>query len=385
MAMQNLKVKNMHPKIIINDTTLRDGEQTAGVAFTVNEKVKIAALLDNIGIREIEAGIPVMGGIEKKAIRKILDKNLKARIIGWNRAVLKDIDESISCGLNSISISLPVSDIHINYKLNKTKKWIIEQVKKAIGYAKRHKLYLIVGAEDASRADFDFLLEYVKAIKKEGADRFKFCDTVGILEPFRLFNIIRHIRRLVKIDVEIHTHNDFGLATANALAGISAGACCVNTTVTGLGERAGNAALEEIVMALKYIYRIDLKINIKRLPEISRFVSKASGREIPPDKPIIGKNCFLHESGIHQDGMIKSPLTYEPFRPLVIGQRSRLIIGKHSGRAGIRHFFKEKGMMVSDDVANKILKETKYKSTILKRCLLDGELFSLYRRFTNFK
>ena len=368
-------------KIIINDTTLRDGEQAAGVAFTVNEKVKIAVLLDNIGIQEVEAGMPAMGDIEKKAIRKILNKNLRTRIIGWNRAVLKDIDESISCGLNSISISLPVSDIHINYKLNKTKKWIIEQIKKAIGYAKKHKLYLIVGAEDASRADFDFLLEYIKVIKKEGADRFRFCDTVGILEPLRMFNMIKHILEIVNIDIEVHTHNDFGLATANALAGISAGACCVDTTVTGLGERAGNAALEEIIMALKYIYRIGLKINIKKLPEISRFVSKASGREIPQGKPIIGRNCFLHESGIHQDGIIKNPMTYEPFEPSVTGQKSRLVIGKHSGKAAVKHFFKKKDIVVNDDIASEMLKEIRCKSTTLKRCLSDSELYSLYRRF----
>lgn len=372
--------ENATPTIIINDTTLKDGEQAAGVAFTIDEKVKIATLLDNIGIQEIEAGIPAMGDIEKKAIKKILDKNLKARIIGWNRALLKDIDESINCGLNSISISLPVSDIHIKYKLNKTRKWIIEQIKKSIGYAKRHKLYLIVGAEDASRADFDFLLEYIKVIKEEGADRFRFCDTVGILEPFRMFNMIKHILRVVKIDIEIHTHNDFGLATANALAGISAGANFVNTTVNGLGERAGNAALEEIIMALMYIYGIDLKMNIKKLTEVSIFVSKASGRKIPQEKPIVGENCFLHESGVHQNGMIKNPATYEPFKPSIIGKRSRLVIGKHSGKAAIKHFFKKKNIIVNDNIAHEILKEIRYKSTVLKRCLLDNEIHSLYKK-----
>ena len=373
----------MPSKIIINDTTLRDGEQTAGVSFTTDEKVKIAVLLDHMGIQEIEAGIPAMGDIEKNAIKKILNKNLKARIIGWNRAVFKDIDESIDCGLNSISISLPVSDIHIKYKLNKTRKWIIEQIKKAIGYAKKHKLYLIVSAEDASRANFDFLLEYVKTIKKEGADRFKFCDTVGLLEPFRMFNMINHICQVVEIDIEVHTHNDFGLATANALAGISAGANFVDTTVNGLGERAGNAALEEIVMALKYIYEIDLKINVKKLPRISKFVSKASGREIPQGKPIIGKNCFLHESGIHQDGIIKKPLTYEPFKPSVIGKRNQLVIGKHSGKAAIRSFFEKKGTMVNDDIAGKILRKARHRSTVLKRCLSDSEIYSLYKGVLN--
>ncbi len=375
----------MPSKIIINDTTLRDGEQAAGVIFTIDEKVKIATLLDSIGIQEIEAGIPVMGDFEKKAIKKILDKNLKARIIGWNRAVLKDIDESINCGLNSISISLPVSDIHIKYKLNKTRRWIIEQIKKAINYAKRHKLYLIVSAEDASRAEFDFLLEYIKTIKEEGADRFRFCDTVGILEPFKLFNTIKHIVEVVKIDIEVHTHNDFGLATANALAGISASANFVDTTVTGIGERAGNAALEEVVMALRYIYDINLEIDIEKLPQISRFISKISGREIPQGKPIIGNGCFLHESGIHQDGIIKNPSTYEPFDPSVIGQKSRLVIGKHSGKAAIKYFFEKKNILVSDGIASKLLKEIRHKSFTLKRCLSDIELHSLYERFCDTK
>ncbi len=380
--MQNLKVKNMPSKITINDTTLRDGEQAAGVAFTIDEKVKIAVLLDSIGIQEIEAGIPAMGDIEKRAIRKILDKNLKARITGWNRAVLKDIDESVKCGLTSISISLPVSDIHINYKLNKTRKWIIERIKKTIDYAKKRKLYLIVSAEDASRADFDFLIEYIETIKKEGADRFRFCDTVGILEPFKIFSIIKCIRQAVNIDIEVHTHNDFGLATANALAGISAGARFVSTTVTGLGERAGNAALEEIIMALKYIYAVKLKVNIKKLPQLSKFVSKVSGREIPQGKPIIGRSCFLHESGIHQDGIIKKQVTYEPFKPSAVGKKNRLVFGKHSGKAAIRYFLEKKNIKVSSNITGKILEEVRYKSTALKRCLSDREIYSLYKKIT---
>ncbi|MCK5708204.1 MAG: homocitrate synthase [Candidatus Aureabacteria bacterium] len=362
----------MH-KIIIADTTLRDGEQSAGVAFTIAEKVKIAVMLDNMGVKEIEAGIPVMGDMEKKAIKKILNKNLKARIIGWNRALFADIDESISCGLNSVSISLPVSDIQIHYKLNKTRKWVLEQLKKVIYYAKKNKLYLIVGAEDASRADLNFLLEYVRTIKKEGADRFKFCDTVGVLEPLSMFSLIQYLCKKVNIDIEVHTHNDFGLATANALAGVLAGAGFVDTTVTGIGERAGNAALEQVVLALIYIYGLNTGIEMKKISRLAEFVSKAAGRVIPESKPIIGKNCFLHESGIHQDGILKNPVTYEPFNPSVLGKKSRMVIGKHSGKSGIRYFLKTKGI-VSDRTLNKILKDTKHKTSFLKKRFLHKEI-----------
>ena len=365
-------------EIIINDTTLRDGEQAPGVAFTIEEKVNIAVMLDSIGVHEIEAGVPAMGDIEKSAIKNILDKNLKARITGWNRAIIKDIKESIDCGLDSISISLPVSDIHIKHKLNKTRQWIIEQIKKAIDYAKTHNLFVIASAEDASRADFEFLLEYIKTVKDQGADRFKFCDTVGILEPFKFYDIIKNILENVKIDIEVHTHNDFGLATANALAGLYAGASVADTTVIGIGERAGNAALEEIVMALKFLYNADPKINIKKLTEICNFVSKASKRKISQGKPIIGKGCFLHESGIHQNGIIKNHINYEPFDPCLIGQKSSITIGKHSGKTAVRHFFREKGININDNITGIILNKIRHKSTLLKRCLSDKEICLLY-------
>jgi homocitrate synthase NifV len=366
-------------KPIIVDTTLRDGEQAAGVEFTVDEKVKIASLLAGIGVKEIEVGTPAMGKIEKDAIRKIIDKNLGARLIGWNRAIEGDIDESVNCGLDSVAISLPLSDIHIRHKLKKTRSFIIEQVKRAIGYAKRRKLYLIVGGEDASRADFNFLLEYVMTLKAEGADRFRFCDTVGILEPFKLFEIISRLGEEIKIDIEIHAHNDFGLAAANTLAGIRAGAASVDTTVNGIGERAGNAAMEEVVMALSRIYGIPLNIDMSVFGGISRFVSKASGRQIPPGKPIIGEECFLHESGIHQDGIIKNPATYEPFDPRLIGSRSRLVIGKHSGRAAVKHILNKFGVDTDNDTAAEVLRTARERAVSLKSYISDREVYFLSR------
>ncbi len=363
---------------IIVDTTLRDGEQAAGVEFTLDEKIKIAVLLAKLGVREIEAGTPAMAGIEKAAIKRIVDKCLNVRLIGWNRALVKDIDASIDCGLKSIAISLPVSDIHIKYKLKTTRRAVIEQLKGAIGYAKKRRLYVIASAEDASRADFDFLIKYITALKSAGADRFRFCDTVGILEPFRLFNIIKKILRIIKIDIEVHTHNDFGLATANALAGIYAGASFVDTTVTGIGERAGNAALEELVMALIKIYELKLDINIKGFHALSQFVSKASGRQIPPDKPIVGESCFLHESGIHQDGIIKNPLTYEPFDPALLGRKRKLVIGKHSGRAVIRHFLGKAGIDVDKHIATRVLEAAKEKAVFSKHYVLGRDIYPLH-------
>lgn len=367
-------------KPIIVDTTLRDGEQAAGVEFSIDEKVKIAALLAEIGVGEIEVGIPAMGKIEKQAIGKIINQGLGCRLIGWNRALKEDLDASLDCGLDAVAISLPVSDMHIKYKLRKSRRYILEQLKRAIGYAKKHKLFVIVGAEDASRADFNFLVKYALVLKSEGADRFRFCDTVGVAEPFELFDKISRLLDISKIDIEIHAHNDLGLAAANTLAAVRAGASFADTTVLGLGERAGNAALEEVVMALLKIYGISTAIDLKGLPKIARFVSKAAHRAIPEGKPIIGRACFLHESGIHQDGILKYPPAYEPFDPVLIGSKSRLVIGKHSGRAAIKRLLNDLGEDADKITISELLQEAKERSAILKRSLLDNEVCSLYKK-----
>lgn len=267
-------------KIKIVDTTLRDGEQTAGVVFSTNEKMTIARLLDSAGVDQIEAGIPAMGGDEEKAVYGILSLGLKARISTWNRAVINDIKKSIDCGVRYIHISVPVSDIHINYKLRKSRKWVIESLIRAVGFAKEHDCWVSVGAEDASRADFDFLVRLVSLAEEHGAEQIRYADTVSQLHPFNIFEHIRALKQHTKVDIEIHTHNDFGLATANALAAVRAGANLVNTTVIGLGERAGNAPLEDVVMALNYLYKMPTGINAMVLPELSRCVAEAAGRVI---------------------------------------------------------------------------------------------------------
>ncbi|MGB9682826.1 MAG: homoaconitate hydratase, partial [bacterium] len=225
------------------DTTLRDGEQTAGVVFSKGEKIQIARMLDEIGIHQIEAGIPVMGGDEAEAIKAITKLKLKASIMGWNRAVISDVEASLRCGVDAVAISISTSDIHIQYKLQKSREWVLDSMAKATEFAKREGVYISVSAEDASRTDMDFLVQFATVAKQAGADRIRFCDTVGIMDPFKMYDTIKVLIEKVSIPIEMHTHNDFGMATANTLAGIKAGATYAGVTINGLGERAGNAAL----------------------------------------------------------------------------------------------------------------------------------------------
>jgi len=364
--------------ITIVDTTLRDGEQTAGVVFANKEKVRIARLLDEIGVHQIEAGIPVMGGDEKRAIKEIVKLGLKASIMGWNRAVISDIQHSIDCGVDAVAISISTSDIHIEHKLQTTREWVLESMVKAVEYAKKEGLYISVNAEDASRSEMDFLVQFATAAKNAGANRVRYCDTVGILDPFTTYDRVKTLRDRVGIDIEMHTHNDFGMATANALAGLKAGATHVGVTVIGLGERAGNAALEEVVMALKHIEGIDLGFRTEMFRQLAEYVSLASGRELPAWKAIVGSNMFAHESGIHADGAIKNPKTYEVFTPEEVGLERQIVIGKHSGTKALLVKFAEYGIHLNDEEANELLKKIRSTAVSLKRSLFDKELVYIY-------
>lgn len=369
-------------KITIVDTTLRDGEQTAGVVFANEEKIVIAEMLSDLGVDQLEVGIPTMGGDEKYAIKEIVKRNLKPSIMAWNRAVVSDIEQSIDCGVDAVAISTSVSDIHIQHKLKKSREWVLENMVKSVEFAKKNGLYVSVNGEDASRADREFLVEFINEAKKAGADRFRFCDTVGIMEPFTLRDEISYLYEKTKFDIEMHTHNDFGMATANALAGLHGGASHVGVTVNGLGERAGNAALEEVLMALMIVcgYKEE-NIDTKMFREVSEYVSRASGRELPKWKAIVGTNMFAHESGIHADGALKDPKNYEAFDPSVVGLERQILIGKHSGRAAIVNKFKEYNIDLTDDEARGILELVRATSVRLKRSLFDKELAQLYKDY----
>ena len=368
-------------QIYIVDTTLRDGEQTAGVVFSNKEKVMIAEMLSDLGVDQLEVGIPTMGGDEKEAIKQIVGLNLKSSIMAWNRAVISDIEQSIDCGVDAVAISISVSDIHIKNKLNTTRDWVLEKMVKSVEFAKKNGLYVSVNGEDASRADREFLVQFINAAKAAGADRFRYCDTVGVKGPFDLEEDIKYLYDKTGFDIEMHTHNDFGMATANAIAGLRGGANHVGVTVNGLGERAGNAALEEVAMALKYVYGLDVDLDTTKFREISQYVSLASGRELPKWKAIVGTNMFAHESGIHADGAIKNPKNYEAFDPSVVGLERQIVIGKHSGRAAIINKFREYNIELTKDEANGILELVRKTSVNLKRSLFDKEVVGLYREY----
>ena len=368
-------------QIYVVDTTLRDGEQTAGVVFANEEKLAIATMLSDLGVDQLEVGIPTMGGDEKNAIKSIVKRNLKSSIMAWNRAVISDIQESIDCGVDAVAISISVSDIHIKNKLKTSREWVLENMVKSVEYAKKNGLYVSVNGEDASRADREFLIKFMKAAKEVGADRFRYCDTVGVMGPFQIEEEIKCLHDNAKLDIEMHTHNDFGMATANAIAGLRGGANHVGVTVNGLGERAGNAALEEVVMALKFVYGCDVNMDTTMFREISEYVSKASGRELPIWKAIVGTNMFAHESGIHADGAIKNPKNYEAFDPSVVGLERQIVIGKHSGKAAIVNKFKEYNIELTNEEASVILEMVRSTSVRLKRSLFDKEIVVLYKEY----
>lgn len=368
-------------KIQIVDTTLRDGEQTAGVVFANREKLRIAKFLDELGVDQIEAGVPVMGGDETEAIRSICRAGLKASIMGWNRPVIKDIEASLACGVDAVAISISTSDIHIKYKLRSSREAVLESMVKAVEFAKKEGLYVSVNAEDASRSDMAFLIQFAKAGKEAGADRLRYCDTVGILDPFTTHANIKTILQEVDMDIEMHTHNDFGMATANALAGVQAGANYVGVTVIGLGERAGNAALEEVVMSLKYIYNTDLGFKTEMFREVAEYVSRAAHRELPAWKAIVGSNMFAHESGIHGDGVLKHQGTYEPFEPQEVGLQRQIIIGKHSGSATLKAKFAEYGIHLTDHQTEELLPKIRSYAVDMKRHLFDKELVYIFEDY----
>jgi len=367
--------------IKIDDTTLRDGEQTAGVVFSNNEKIHIAKMLDKVGVHQIESGIPAMGGDEKKAIKKIAGLGLNCSVLAWNRPVENDIQASIDCGVDAVALSISSSDIHIEHKLRKSREWVLETIRTGVDFAKSHNLYVSVNAEDASRSDMEFLLQFARTARDSGADRLRYCDTLGILGPFDTFTRVKDIIDIIDIEVEMHTHNDFGMAIANAIAGIKAGATYVNTTINGLGERAGNAAFEELVMALKYVVGVDLGFNTKLFRNLSEYVARASNRILPAWKPIVGGNLFVYESENKIRGILADPSTYELFKDTDVGLERKFVPGKYSGVHAIIQKLKLLGKEINEEQAEELAGIVRRKTSASKRSLFDSEILETYKDY----
>jgi homocitrate synthase NifV len=372
-----------NPLLSFNDTTLRDGEQAPGVSFTQAEKIGIAWMLDAVGISEIEAGVPAAGPDERAVIKALVNLKTKARIVAWCRALIPDVEAALDCGVDTISISFPVSDILLEHKLCRSREWLIDQLGTVISYAKKREIsHIYIGAEDASRADLKFLARLAGLAQHEGASRMRFADTLGILDPFSTYKRIKYlIDKVPGLEIEIHAHNDLGMATANTLAAIKAGAQAVSTTVCGLGERAGNAAMEEVAMALKYTEGIDTGLETGCFTELAQKVSTAARRPIWPSKPIVGNCAFTHESGIHVDGLLKNPATYEFINPADVGQVRKLVIGKHSGTRSLIHVMDQLGIGLSAAEAGLLLPVIRRKAELLKRDIHNDELLAIYHQF----
>lgn len=348
-------------KITIYDTTLRDGEQTPGVCLRTPEKLQIARKLDELGVHQIEAGFPIVSNEERRSVRAIVNENLNADILVLSRTRKEDIDMAIDCDVDGIITFMGTSDLHLKHKFKKTREQILNICINSIEHAKDHGLFVAFSAEDATRTDIDFLKQIYKKAEDYGVDRVHIADTVGAISPQAMAYLVGELKKDLKTEISLHCHNDFGMALSNSISGLLAGASAVSTTVNGIGERAGNTSLEELVMTLLLIYGVDLKFNISIFYELSRLVEQMTNMRIPENKPIVGRNVFRHESGIHVDAVIEEPLTYEPFLPELIGHHRRIVLGKHSGCRAVKAKLTECGIDVSRDELCKIVERVKEK------------------------
>lgn len=365
------------PKIVrIFDTTLRDGEQTPGVALSAEEKIDIARALDELGVDTIEAGFPIISKKEGKAVREISGSGLNAEICALARCNQKDIDSALSCDVGCVHVFIATSDTHLKYKLKMSRDEVLERAKFAVEYAKDHGVLVEFSAEDATRTDMGFLKEVHRAVQSVGADRVNVPDTVGVVAPDTMRFLISELKGVTDVPISVHCHNDMGLAVANSLAGIEGGAEQIHVTVNGIGERAGNAALEEIVVCLMALYGIKTNVDTRKIYDISKLISRTTGVLVQPNKAIVGANAFAHESGIHVHGLIARSSTYEAISPELVGKERSIVVGKHSGTHSIKGKLDEYGLEVEGSQLQRIAKEVKRLTEGGKR-LKDSELLAL--------
>ncbi len=371
-------VSQILPSVFVNDTTLRDGEQAPGVSFTVEEKVAIATLLDACGVDEIEAGTPAMGEAEIASIAAVGSAVRKAAVTAWCRMSEADIDAALKSGVTRVNLSTPVSDRQIRAKFKCSRQDVLARLRRVVVYAREHGLAVSVGGEDSSRADFDFLRQVVATVAEAGAYRFRFADTLGVLDPFRTHEMFCQLRGETDLALEFHGHDDLGLVTANTLAAMRGGATHASVTMLGLGERAGNAALEEVAAALRAGATFKTRIDLTRLTELAALVSSASRRPVPAAKAIVGSAVFAHESGIHVSGLLRDPGAYEALDPGWFARERRIVLGKHSGMAAVTNALASLGLAVDESRARRVLEDIRARAGAQKRAVTDIELLEFY-------
>jgi len=371
----------MNTEIRIIDTTLRDGEQAPRVCFPPDIKVEILKMLYDAGIRDFEIGTPAIGSDEQEAIRRMLALNLDANLSAWCRANFDDLTTASQLGCRQVNLSLPVSDIQLN-AIGKDRNWVFAQLKTCLEFASDNFDFVTIGAQDASRAGKCMLKDYINfAIASPVVKRIRLADTVGILNPFTVHDLVaKMIEEFPNTEFEFHGHNDLGMATANTLAAIVAGANVVSCTVNGLGERCGNAPLEEVIMALEYSWSTKLDINKPRLQSVCDLIAILAGRKIPVSKPFSGEMCFSHESGIHTRSLMVDPLAYQPFHPEEIGRKMKFIFGKHSGSGAIRSLLQTQKLFHTDSMVEIILNEIKLSTKYSSAGYSENEVLEIYHQ-----
>ncbi len=340
------------------DTTLRDGEQAPGVSLSLDEKVAIARSLDALGVDVIEAGSAITSEGERKSMKAVANDGLEAEICSFVRVVASDVDAALDCDVDSVHLVVPASDLHIRIKMGSDRESVVRKAVEVTEYAVDHGLIVELSGEDASRADLDFLEDLYKAGVDAGARRLCFCDTVGVLTPEKAFQIFSRLSAL-PAPISIHCHNDFGMATANTVASLRAGAAQAHVTVNGIGERSGNASLEEVVMTLESLYGMDTGIKCEELYPLSRMVSRMMGVNVAANKSIVGENAFTHEAGIHVHGILADTSSYEPLKPESVGRKRRIVLGKHAGRSSVELALRDFRINTTEEQLNQIVQRVK--------------------------
>ncbi len=351
---------NQPQRIIrILDTTLRDGEQTPGVSLTADDKIEIAHQLSKLGVDTIEAGFPSSSDGEKRIVKDIAHAGLASQNCALSRCTKKDIDAALACDVGLIHVFIPTSPVQMKYAVNLTPDQVLASAVESIEYVKAHGVKCEFSPMDATRSEMPFLLRVCKAAQDAGMDSLNVPDTVGIMIPKTTAKLIEDIKAVVSVPISIHCHDDFGLAVANSLAAVEAGAAQVHVAVNGLGERAGNASLEEVVAALHVIYNYKTNVNTRLLYSTSRLIASLTGISVQANKAIVGENAFAHESGIHTRGVTEQPLTFEPISPELVGRTRKLVAGKLAGTRGIKAELEEIGIHPSEEQLSEIVKRVK--------------------------
>lgn len=362
------------------DTTLRDGEQAPGVVFSLDEKLEIASTLDAAGVPEVELGTPAISTDDVEHIRKMASSGFHFRTACWGRAMEEDIVAAERTGVEQVNISFPVSDMLLRV-MGKDRSWLTCEIERLILFARQRFEYVSVGAQDASRAEEKMLSEFTEISRSCGAHRVRLADTVGIMAPLKVQQMFENLStRFPEVDFEFHGHNDLGMATGNTVTALLSGCNCASVTVNGLGERTGNAPLEEVVAALKVSYNTDCGIDLKTLVSLSDLVARASGRAIHASKPVSGEMAFSHESGIHCHGLEKDALAYQPFLPGDIGRQQNYVTGRHSGKASVEKILSQSGIHLEKNKFAELLSSLKSKSLREKRGLTQDEVLEMARK-----